>query len=204
MTIHPKNIKTSNVGIIICFAMTIATTSLASETKHLHSEYAGQQTRSIKSLSKDDIAQLSAGKGWGLAKAAELNGVPGPAHLLEMKEEIALSESQVEKIQQLFDDMQQQAQTLGKKLIRLESELNQAFANRTVDKKSLREKLSSIADVRKELRYVHLATHLETPSILSEKQISKYNALRGYSGDPCANIPKGHNKEMWLKHNGCK
>jgi hypothetical protein len=31
-----------------------------------------------------------------------------------------------------------------------------------------------------------------------------YNKLRGYSNDPCQNIPEGHNVEMWKKHNGCK
>ena len=39
------------------------------------------------------------GKGWGLAKAAELNGVPGPVHLMEMKEEIDLSAEQIRAIE---------------------------------------------------------------------------------------------------------
>jgi hypothetical protein len=49
------------------------------------SPYAGQETRRIKSLSEQDIDELRQGRGWGLAKAAELNGLPGPAHLLEMR-----------------------------------------------------------------------------------------------------------------------
>ena len=55
------------------------------------SPYVGQDTRPIKSLSADDILELRRGGGWGLAKAAELNGMPGPAHLLELKDEIPLS-----------------------------------------------------------------------------------------------------------------
>src|SRR5262249_1929289 len=46
--------------------------------------YAGQQSRSIKALSEDDIAALLKGAGIGLAKAAELNGYPGPAHVLAL------------------------------------------------------------------------------------------------------------------------
>ncbi len=46
------------------------------------SKYSGQEKRTIKSLSPDDIAELERGGGWGLAKAAELNGLPGPAHLI--------------------------------------------------------------------------------------------------------------------------
>jgi hypothetical protein len=47
--------------------------------------YAGQDARDIKSLSAEDIAELRRGGGWGFAKSAELNGMPGPAHLLELK-----------------------------------------------------------------------------------------------------------------------
>lgn len=185
-----------------CLCVLSTTIQAAREHQH-HSPYAGQQNRSIKTLSADDIQQLSEGKGWGLAKAAELNGVPGPAHLLEMKKEIALTDKQINKIQKLFDDMNRKARQLGSRLIELEAELNQAFANRKMSKKKLLEKLSAIEKVRKDLRYVHLATHLETPSILSPEQIAKYNSLRGYSGDPCQNIPEGHDKAMWLKHNNC-
>jgi DNA repair protein RadC len=38
--------------------------------------YAGQQTRSIKALSPEDIDELRKGAGMGLAKAAELNSIP--------------------------------------------------------------------------------------------------------------------------------
>jgi hypothetical protein len=37
-----------------------------------------------------------------LAKAAELNGVPGPAHLLEMKEKIDLSAEQIRVIEDIY------------------------------------------------------------------------------------------------------
>lgn len=188
---------------IISISVFSATGYSAEKHSH-HSQYAGQQNRIIKTLSEDDIQQLTEGKGWGLAKAAELNGIPGPAHLLEMKKEIALSDSQIKKIQQLFDDMNRKARIFGKKLIQLEAELNQAFASKTVNKQYLQEKLTAIEEVRRDLRYVHLVTHLETPSILSPEQISKYNTLRGYNDDPCKSVPKGHNREMWLQHNNCK
>ena len=63
---------------------------LASEPSY-KSKYVGQEKREIKSLSESDIEELKNGGGWGLAKAAELNGVPGPVHLLEMKKEIGLN-----------------------------------------------------------------------------------------------------------------
>ena len=59
------------------------------------SKYVGQEKRDIKSLSDEDIKELKAGAGWGLAKAAELNELPGPKHILEMKKEIELTFEQV-------------------------------------------------------------------------------------------------------------
>lgn len=177
----------------------------ASDTQHSHvSKYAGQEMRTIKGLSLDDIAELRRGGGWGLAKAAELNGVPGPAHLLEMKDEIPLDDTQVSAITKIYDQMKAQAIEQGERLIALERRLESHFQNRTVTDAILHSSLDAIAEVRKELRYIHLATHLKTPEILSEDQINKYNALRGYSNpNPCANIPEGHDAEMWRKHNGC-
>lgn len=172
---------------------------------HSHkSKYVGQEKREIKSLSESDIEELKNGRGWGLAKAAELNGVPGPAHLLEMKGEIDLSTEQIRAIENLFKKMEQEAIPLGHELIELERKLNNHFANRTITVELLSVLLERVAQVHKKLRYVHLSTHLKAPNILTPEQISLYNKLRGYSSDdPCENIPKGHDPEMWKKHHNC-
>ena len=47
---------------------------------------AGMQARSIKALSEQQVADLKAGRGMGLALSAELNGYPGPAHVLELSD----------------------------------------------------------------------------------------------------------------------
>ena len=183
--------------------------ALAADSGHAHkskpeSKYAGQEMREIKSLSSDDMAELRRGGGWGLAKAAELNGVPGPAHLLELKKEIALDPDQITVITELFQTMKAQAIAQGEKLIGQERQLEEMFKGGTITDASLRTSLAAIAETRRELRYIHLVTHLKTPTILSADQIKNYNALRGYgAGDPCANVPKGHDAEMWRKHNGC-
>ena len=77
------------------------------------SKYTGEERREIKSLSEADIEELKNGKGWGLAKAAELNGMPGPAHLLEMKDDIVLSTKQVRAIEDLYNKMKREAIPLG-------------------------------------------------------------------------------------------
>lgn len=183
-----------------------ATSTTASETGHSGhvSPYAGEQARTIKSLSPEDIDDLTNGRGWGLAKAAELNGLPGPAHLLEMREEIALTTEQVRRIEEIRARMQADAIRIGTRLVDLERDLDEAFASGSIEAESLRRAVSEIERVRGELRYVHLAAHLETPDILTPGQIVAYNRLRGYaSNEPCANLPTGHDAAMWRKHNNC-
>ena len=60
-----------------------------------------------------------------------------------------------------------------------------------------------IAEAKSNLRYIHLSAHIKTTEVLSKSQIKKYNQLRGYADNPCEKIPEGHNKEMWMLHNGC-
>ena len=182
--------------LIISFSSAVIATGFTSI-------YVGQQHRQIKSLSSDDIRELREGGGWGLAKAAELNGLPGPVHVLEMKEAIHLSDEQGVKILAIYNDMKKNAIDLGKTLIELETELDRQFADRTITRSSLEQMIGHIEKVKAELRYVHLSAHLVTPEVLTAEQIALYNQLRGYSKNPCENIPQDHSKEMWKRHNGC-
>jgi hypothetical protein len=56
--------------------------------------YAGLQMRPIKALSEQQVADLSSGRGMGLALAAELNGYPGPSHVLELADKLDLTTEQ--------------------------------------------------------------------------------------------------------------
>lgn len=192
-------------NILIFFFILLTTNSYAGENKSHTSHYAGEQKREIKSLSKNDIAELKRGGGWGFAKPAELNGVPGPAHLLEMKGKISLSDSQIISIEKIHKKMLSEAIPLGKKYINAERILDQIFVSKTYNKEILLSSIKKIEQIRARLRFVHLSKHLETVKILSDKQISLYNKLRGYSEtNVCDNVPKGHNAEVFKRHNGCE
>ncbi len=81
-------------------AAIVATPTLAQHQDHQTAQsYAGFEAREIKGLSADDIAELRAGGGWGLALPAELDGRPGPAHLLELKGSLDLDPGQVAAIE---------------------------------------------------------------------------------------------------------
>ena len=86
--------------VLMMAALLSINPALAAEPHHGHvhgSPYAGEETREIKSLSQTDVDELLRGGGWGLAKAAELNGMPGPSHVLDMASELSLSAEQVER-----------------------------------------------------------------------------------------------------------
>jgi hypothetical protein len=60
------------------------------------SPYAGQQ-QSVKALSDEEMSTLLSGQGSGFAKPAELNGYPGPAHVLELAGPLGLDAPQLHR-----------------------------------------------------------------------------------------------------------
>jgi hypothetical protein len=147
-----------------------------------HQPYAGMQTRPVKALSEQQTADLKAGRGLGLALAAELNGYPGPLHVLELADRIGLSESQRAEVQRLFDAMKAEAVPLGEKLIAEEAALDRLFASRAVTPESLAAATAAIGATQAALRNTHLKYHLSTAAILSPAQMHRYAQLRGYAG----------------------
>jgi len=147
--------------------------------------YAGQQERSSKSLSDDDIAALRKGEGMGMAKAAELNGYPGPAHVLTLATQLGLTDEQKQAVTGIFERMSAAAKPLGGDLIAREQELDQLFAKGEITPERLSSETAAIGELQGRLRAVHLAAHLETRALLNPDQTAHYQQLRGYS-DPQA------------------
>ncbi|MBX9824377.1 MAG: periplasmic heavy metal sensor [Xanthobacteraceae bacterium] len=154
---------------------------LASATAFAQPPYAGMQTRPVKALSEQQVADLRAGRGMGLALAAELNGYPGPLHVLELADRLDLSAEQRAKVQRLFDDMKAEAIPVGARLIEQEAELDRLFATRTITADRLKAVTASIAETQGALRDAHLKYHLSTATLLSQHQMQRYAELRGYA-----------------------
>ncbi|HRK18917.1 MAG TPA: hypothetical protein PK970_08170 [Hyphomicrobiaceae bacterium] len=171
---------------------------------HGHGPYAGMERREIKSLSNEDIAELRRGGGWGTALPAELNGFPGPAHLIELKDKLGLSGEQVHAIEAMHAQMKADAIAAGERLIAAEKALDAAFVAGGLTKEKLRTLITAAEAARADVRFVHLSRHLETPPLLKPEQIDQYNRLRGYGSDPCVSVPAGHDPVMWRRHNNCK
>ena len=144
------------------------------------SPYIGQETRDIKALSQHEIAGYLNGKGLGYAKAAELNQFPGPKHVLDLSDELKLSEEQIKKTQHIFEQMKTYAVALGQQFIAKEQELNQRFVDSDIDDESLALLLSEIGALETKIRYVHLNAHIKQKALLTKQQIHRYDQLRGY------------------------
>jgi hypothetical protein len=162
----------------------VVASMLISSAVFAQTPYAGMQSRSIKALSEQQVADLSAGRGMGLALPAELNGYPGPSHVLELADKLELSADQRSSVQRLYDSMKAEAVPLGTKLIEQEANLDQQFANHFVTPESLKETTAAAAATQGILRETHLKYHLSTVAILTPEQMQRYAELRGYGDKP--------------------
>lgn len=144
------------------------------------SPYSGQQTRAIKSLSQEEVAGLLAGKGAGFAKAAELNGYPGPAHVLELAEPLRLDDSQLDATRRLMAAHNDRASQLGAALLSSERALDALFADKRVDAAAIDRATQRVGELQARLRAEHLTTHLAQTALLSAEQVRRYSVLRGY------------------------
>jgi hypothetical protein len=174
-----------------CLLVALATCVLASPSiaaKMPASPYAGQQARSIKALSDEDIAALRKGEGMGLAKAAELNGYPGPAHVRALGKQLRLSDDQLHEITAIFDRMSAAAKSLGAEMIDREQALDRLFVKGEITPDRLATETIAIGELNGRLRAVHLAAHLQTRALLQPEQLALYRQLRGYGES------KGHHR----------
>ncbi len=118
----------------------------------------------------------------GLALPAELNGYPGPVHVLELGDRLGLTGEQRTKMQELYAAMRAEAVSLGERLIAQEMDLDRQVATRSVTPASLRAATTEIGATQGVLRLAHLRYHLSTLEILTSEQVSRYRDLRGYGG----------------------
>lgn len=153
-----------------------------SRSAHQPSPYSGMETRAVKALSDEQIADLEAGRGMGLALAAELNSYPGPVHVLELAEALDLSLDQRARTKDLLDRMKAETIPIGRRVVALERRLDQLFEDRKITAEALREMTAQIGAAQGELRAAHLRYHLEMAEGLTPDQVKRYVELRGYGG----------------------
>jgi hypothetical protein len=166
------------IRLLFAAALFVAAPAAA---QHDHaSPYAHQERSEIAALTPQELSDLLAGAGMGLAKAAELNHFPGPKHVLELADSLRLTASQRTRIDAIRTRMAGEAVRLGEQIVAKEREMDTRFVHAHIDADALRTMTAEIARLQGELRYVHLAAHLETKAILDDGQVQTYDRLRGY------------------------
>ncbi len=153
---------------------------LAAQADHQHSPYAGRQPSGIASLSLAELEELRSGAGMGQALAAEVNGYPGPRHVLDLADSLALTTDQRTEVAAIFERMQAEARALGERVIDAERTLSQRFEHAHIDATTVRQMTAAIGALRGELRAIHLIAHLEVTALLTVAQVAAYDRLRGY------------------------
>ncbi|HYD77254.1 hypothetical protein [Ramlibacter sp.] len=145
------------------------------------SPYVGQEKREIKAMSEQEQRGWLEGQGMGLARAAELNGYPGPMHTLELADSIGLSPAQLAASRELMQRHKAEARALGVRLVETERQLDAAFREKRANDTDVERLTAEIAQIQGSIRASHLRTHLAQQRLLSAEQVSAYNRLRGYT-----------------------
>jgi Spy/CpxP family protein refolding chaperone len=148
------------------------------------SPYAGTSSAAVPSLTEQEVDDLLAGRGLGMARAAELNGYPGPRHVLDLRSELGLDEDAIQGAQKLFEEMQAAAQPLGAQVVALEKALGETFASQSADEDAVSQQVDALAELMAQLRALHLRAHIRMKALLSPQQVARYQELRGYSVSP--------------------
>ena len=81
----------------------------------------------------------------GLAKAAELNSYPGPLHVLQLVNQLGLSDAQRTATDSLYANMREKALSIGRQIIEAERTLDRAFADGRIEPAMLRSQVNAIA-----------------------------------------------------------
>lgn len=143
--------------------------------------YAQHQEHQMRSLTEDEVERYLKGEGMGFARVAEINHYPGPMHVLDLAEELELTEEQREAVRKIFERMQAEAKRLGREYVDHEQEIDSLFANEQDEAFEVQELIRESGAILSELRFVHVHAHMETREVVTPEQIALYDELRGYS-----------------------
>lgn len=167
------------IGALIV-AMAAGAAAVASEQR---SPYAGFERRDIKALSPEEISGLLAGEGLGFSLVAELNGFPGPRHVLDLADKLGLDPAQRTRASAIEAEMKTAAIRIGGDVVALEAELDRFFREGAAEASAIQRLSGQIGDQRSALRAVHLQAHLAMAQVLQPEQRKQYMTLRGYGTD---------------------
>lgn len=174
-------------GLIVTFLLLpILSITRAQHSPLGHTAPTGAQQAQHHAFLDQEREALERGEGFGMAMAADRSGYPGPRHVLDLKAELKLTSEQEKAMQELFARMKERALVGGRAVLQAEQRLEEMFAQQRPEPE-LRQQTRRIAELRAELRWVHLQAHLAARKVLTQAQVEAYHHLRRSSqGHPPA------------------
>lgn len=146
--------------------------------QHGHSGSHEEGHRAAQACATEFEQVVGTGRGFGMAFAADQNGYPGPMHVLELKDRLKLSAEQEGKMQHLMHAMFAESKPKSARLLEAEATLRRLFAERTADDAAVRAVVEGVERARRDVRLVHLLTHLKARDLLTEEQRRIYHEAR--------------------------
>ena len=172
----------SRILVMTAVAALLGATLLTSDVVAQHGAHGhgdGDAPHRRLQATYDEIDRVIAqGLGAGMAFAADQHGYPGPLHVLELKDRLALTADQEARISALRDAMFADARPKSARLLDAEARLRRLFADGAADESRVRAAVAEVERARGEVRLVHLLTHLQTRAVLTDDQRRLYHEAR--------------------------
>jgi len=154
-------------------------TADAQHAGHQHTPGAPSEGHQKAQACLDEFdAVVREGRGFGMAFAADQHGYPGPMHVLELKEHLALTPEQEARVRALMHAMFAESRPKSARLLDAEARLRALFAGGTADETAVRAATAEVERARTEVRVVHLLAHLKTRDLLTDAQRRAYHDAR--------------------------
>ena len=165
--------------VVIALAVVPATAQHGQHGRHGHHGATTPGAGHDAEACERDFQQVVAdGRGFGMAFVADRQGYPGPLHVMELADRLALTEDQKTRVRALLTAMFAESRPKGAALIAAELRLTELFASGRPDGASVRAAVADVERLRAKLRVLHLTTHLETRDVLTPEQRRLYHAAR--------------------------
>jgi hypothetical protein len=104
-------------------------------------------------------------------------GYPSPKRVLDLSSTLNLTESQRNALRDIYSETYTRAKELGKRIIKIEEELDEAFKAGFVTAQSISDDAEQIGKLRGKLRGVFLSARISTKKLLNANQLDMYKKL---------------------------
>ena len=161
----------------------VPVTAAAQHAPHQHTPGAPSEGHLRAQACLDEFdAVVADGRGFGMAFAADQQGYPGPMHVLELKDRLALTAEQETRVRALLHAMFAESRPKSARLLDAEKRLRALFAGGAADEAAVRAATVAVERARAEVRLVHLLAHLKTRDLLTDAQRRAYHEARWATG----------------------